>query len=219
LLVGPSPNISSQYLADSLRQQAINCQSKATTRNPTFITLSSPRGLPCHFDPKVQLVLFLIMSSQTNESSSSERMYTRERRGSTLSDFLSSNRQPQPPTAYPGPIATAAAQANSQRRMSFSGLNGSPPKLQTGYAFRRGSVSSISSSSSAQDESAIDDSEPAPESASSPFARRMSWGARALREVRLPGTARGVPPSPGASSPTVSRGLFESLEACCCHHC
>jgi hypothetical protein len=152
------------------------------------------------------------MSSQTNnESSSSERVYTRERRGSTLSEFLSSNRQPQPPTAYPGPIATAAAQANSQRRMSFSGLNGSPPKLQTGFAFRRGSVSSISSSSSAQDESAIDDSEPTPDIASSPFARRMSWGARALREVRLPGTARGVPPSPGASSPTVSRGLFEFL--------
>jgi hypothetical protein len=153
------------------------------------------------------------MSSQTNnESSSSERVYTRERRGSTLSEFLSSNRQPQPPTAYPGPIATAAAQANSQRRMSFSGLNGSPPKLQTGYAFRRGSVSSISSSSSAQDESAIDDSEPTPEIASSPFARRMSWGARALREVRLPGTARGVPPSPGASSPTVSRGFDPALQ-------
>ncbi|KAA8905558.1 hypothetical protein FN846DRAFT_899020 [Sphaerosporella brunnea] len=153
------------------------------------------------------------MSSQSNnENSNPERSYTRDRRGSSLSDFFSSNRQPQSSAPHPGPITTAAAHANNQRRMSLSGLNGSPPKLSTGYAFRRGSVSSISSSSSVQDESAIDDSEPASGSPSSPFARRMSWGARALREVRLPGASRGMPPSPGASSPIVSQGFDPALQ-------
>jgi len=146
------------------------------------------------------------MSSQGNNESSG----VRDRRGSfnpgsSLSDFLSSNRQPQPPSAYPGPITTAAAHANNQRRMSISSANGSPPQGPGNFSLRRGSVSSNSSVSSVQDESAIDDSEPAAGSPSSPFVRRMSWGARALRDVRLP-SAR-VPPSPGASSPTVSRGM------------
>lgn len=147
------------------------------------------------------------MSSQGNNENSAS---VRDRRGSftpssSLSDFLSSNRQPQPTTAYPGPITTAAAHANNQRRMSMSSANGSPPRVQTSY--RRGSVSSISSASSTQDESAIDESEPASGSPSSPFARRMSWGARALRDVRLPVASR-VPPSPSASSPTISRGFW-----------
>ena len=150
------------------------------------------------------------MSSQgNNDGSASDRTAVRDRRGSftpgsSLSDFLSSNRQPQPAPAYPGPITTAAAHANNQRRMSMSSANGSPPQLHTG--FRRGSVSSVSSMSSAPDESAIDESEPASGSPNSgPFARRLSWGARALRDVRIPISPR-VPPSPGASSPTVSRG-------------
>lgn len=151
------------------------------------------------------------MSSQNNnENSNADRTYNRDRRrsfsvGSSLSDFLTSSRQPQAPAAYPGPITTAAAHANNQRRMSLSSASGSPPQAQTSFSLRRGSVSSVSSIST-QDESAIDDSEPASGSPSSPFARRMSWGAKALREVRLPG--RGVPPSPGASSPTVSRGFW-----------
>ncbi|KAI5850012.1 hypothetical protein BZA05DRAFT_66391 [Tricharina praecox] len=149
------------------------------------------------------------MSSHGNNNESSN---IRDRRGSfnpgsSLSDFLSSNRQPQPPSAYPGPITTAAAHANTQRRMSMSSVNGSPPQGPGNFSLRRGSVSSISSISSAQDESAIDDTELASGSPSSPFARRMSWGARALRDVRLPGSSR-VPPSPSASSPTVSRGFW-----------
>jgi len=149
-------------------------------------------------------------SQNNNENSNSDRTYTRDRRGSfsvgsSLSDFLTSSRTPQAPTAYPGPITSAAAHANNQRRMSLSSASGSPPKVPSNFSLRRGSVSSISSIST-QDESAIDDSEPAQGSPSSPFARRMSWGAKALRDVRLPG--RGVPPSPGASSPTISRGFW-----------
>jgi len=152
------------------------------------------------------------MSSHGNNNNNNESPGIRDRRGSlnpgsSLSDFLSSNRQPQPPSAYPGPITTAAAHANTQRRMSMSSVNGSPPQGPGTFALRRGSVSSISSVSSVQDESAIDDYEPASGSPSSPFARRMSWGARALRDVRLPGSAR-VPPSPSTSSPTVSRGFW-----------
>ena len=157
------------------------------------------------------------MTSQgNNESPAYDRTAVRDRRGSftpgsSLSEFLSANRQPQPAPAYPGPITTAAAHANSQRRMSMSSANGSPPQLHT--SFRRGSVSSISSASSAPDESAIDESEPASGSPSSPFARRMSWGARALRDVRIPVVSR-VPPSPGAaSSPTVSRGRRSSFSS------
>ncbi|KAF8539638.1 hypothetical protein BDD12DRAFT_805136 [Trichophaea hybrida] len=147
------------------------------------------------------------MSSQGNNENSTS---IRDRRGSftpgsSLSEFLSSNRQPQPTTAYPGPITTAAAHANNQRRMSMSSANGSPPRVQTSY--RRGSVSSVSSASSMLDESAIDESEPASGSPSSPFARRMSWGARALRDVRIPVASR-VPSSPSASSPTISRGFW-----------
>lgn len=150
-------------------------------------------------------------SSNTNTNTNNSTGYgrtVRDRRasfsvGSSLSDYLSSNRQPQPPSAYPGPIVTAAAQANRQRRMSMSGINGSPPQIQTSF-LRRGSVSSISSNASGPDENAIDDSEPVSGSPTSPFARRMSWGARALREVRIP---RGPLP-PNSSSPTVSRGFW-----------
>lgn len=126
--------------------------------------------------------------------------------GSSLSEFFSSSRQPQTASAYPGPITSAAAHANTQRRLSLSGT--SPPQIQTGFSLRRGSVSSISSATSATDESAIDDTEAAPGgSPTTPFARRMSWGARALRDVRIPSASK-VPPSPGASSPTVSRGFW-----------
>ncbi|KAI5812461.1 hypothetical protein BZA77DRAFT_139036 [Pyronema omphalodes] len=146
----------------------------------------------------------------SNSNDNNQAFHPRDRRaslmpGTSLSDFLSSSRQPTTTSAYPGPITTAAAHAN-QRRMSMSSASGSPPQIST--SFRRGSVSSVSSTSSQQDESAIDDTEPTSgTSPSSPFARRMSWGARALRDVRIP-TAR-VPPSPGASgSPTVARGFW-----------
>lgn len=117
------------------------------------------------------------------------------------------DRNYQPIGAFPGPITSAAAHLNHQRRMSLSSGSGSPPRMQTNF-FRRGSVSSVSSASSMADESAIDDSEPASGSPTSPFVRRMSWGAKALREVRIPGASR-VPPSPGASSPVVSKGFWQ----------
>lgn len=134
--------------------------------------------------------------------SSPPRATNPERRGSTLSDYFIASRVPQ---SYPGPITTAAAQAN-QRRMSTS--SASPPQFTPNYRMRRGSVSSVSSTSSAADESAIDDSGDAPVGEPmSPLARRMSWGARAFKDYKLP---MNTPRTQGAGppSPVVSRGFW-----------
>lgn len=64
------------------------------------------------------------------------------------------------------------------------------------------SVSSVASS--AVDENAVEDEE-SPSSANQPFARRLSFGARALRDIRIP--AGRVLTGAGAS-PTVPRGSF-----------
>lgn len=127
-----------------------------------------------------------------------------------------------PPTAqYPGPISQAAAQAQ-RRRMSLTtlGLSGSP---NSGSAFNRGvrrdSISSANSGSI--DESAIEDDAAPRDPASAttpttPFARRMSFGARALRDVRNSSGAGGggggtagqngtkSPPAPTASTATAN---------------
>lgn len=96
------------------------------------------------------------------------------------------------PSLYPSPIATAAANAQAQqrRRMSITslGLSGSPTQPST-FSQARARQDSLSSGCSI-DENAVDDSEPAPNgSPTSPFARRMSFGARALRDVK---TGNGV---------------------------
>ena len=106
---------------------------------------------------------------------------------------------PSVPSAYPGPIAAAAANAQAQqrRRMSIStlGLSGSPTQTSPFGAMRprRGSVSSASEAASVN-ENAIDETGEAgpPSSAgSSPFARRLSFGARAMRDVRGGGATAG----------------------------
>ena len=92
---------------------------------------------------------------------------------------------------YPGPITTAAANAQAQqrRRMSITslGLSGSPTQASAFASLRaRQDGGSLSTSPSASiDESAIEEGDvPLSESPSSPFARRMSFGARALRDVK-----------------------------------
>lgn len=136
---------------------------------------------------------------------------TRDRRNSLsftpgssqLSSYFSQSRAPPSAAAtpaYPGPITTAAANANHHRRMSLGG--GSPPQVNTSsFGLRRGSVSSISTN-----ESAVDDEGDPSTSPHSPFARRMSWGAKALREVRIPQVAPKTPGSMG--SPVVSKGFW-----------
>lgn len=93
----------------------------------------------------------------------------------------------QPSQSYPGPITTAAAQAQ-RRRLSLTtlGLSGSPNGSSPfgSYSARRDSYGSRDSI----DESAIeDDAGPAEPTPQTPFARRVSFGAKALRDVKAGG--------------------------------
>ncbi|KAL1304643.1 hypothetical protein AAFC00_003606 [Neodothiora populina] len=96
-----------------------------------------------------------------------------------------------PPGQYTGPITAAAAQAN-QRRLSVSTLGvGTSPPGSGAYFVGRARRDSVSSS--AADESAVEEelssatvSQPA-----TPFARRASFGARALRDMNKNGGGNG----------------------------
>lgn len=130
-------------------------------------------------------------NTTTSSSSPPTESSTRNRRGSFTTQTFSnifgrSNSTSGGPTApFPGPITTAAAQ-DQRRRMSIStlGLSGSPTQ-QSPFPFgaRRGSVSTAGSDSF--DENAIDDDDgPGRSAPTTPFTRRMSFGAQALRSVR-----------------------------------
>jgi hypothetical protein len=81
-------------------------------------------------------------------------------------------------------------QANQQRRLSIStlGLSGSPTQASTfgSRAFRRGSLSSSWGSVPNNEDAVAEDGEASSPgvTSSSPFARRVSFGAQALREAR-----------------------------------
>ncbi|KAH8698262.1 hypothetical protein BGW36DRAFT_294379 [Talaromyces proteolyticus] len=106
------------------------------------------------------------------------------------------------PSSFSGPITTAAASAQSNpRRMSITtlGLSGSPTQTSpfSNLPPRRESLSSSGSF-----EEAVDDNESAsPNHPTSPFARRASFGAQALREARG-GTGTGNDNSPAHSAST-----------------
>ncbi|KAK6354249.1 hypothetical protein TWF730_008661 [Orbilia blumenaviensis] len=138
------------------------------------------------------------MSSQSADDSSSHAAAPSypQRRGSITEYF----RPPQPST-YPGPITTAAAQANHRRRMSYSetSTTGTSPPAPWfgGYASsnggaggRRASISSISSRASSMidvdsdEKRDFDLTSSPPNSSSGSFARRLSFGARALMDVK-----------------------------------
>ncbi|KAL1999755.1 hypothetical protein VTN02DRAFT_4072 [Thermoascus thermophilus] len=100
---------------------------------------------------------------------------------------------PTAPPPFPSPIATAAA--NQRRRVSITtlGLSGSPSQTSSfaNPGMRRGSLSSSMGSSSTNfEEAVVEENENTPPSNMpvSPFARRVSFGAQALREVRGGGT-------------------------------
>lgn len=126
-------------------------------------------------------------------------------------------------SAYPTPIATAAANAQAQQRRRLSitslglsgglsgGLSASPTQATALARVRQGSLSSGTSNSTSIDENAIEEGD-GPSIASSPvspFARRLSSGARALRDVRTgSGNANGRPPTGSIKAPSVQgRGL------------
>jgi len=116
--------------------------------------------------------------------------------GTTLTELFTGRAVPPPP--YPGPNVAAAQRA---RAMSISGSSTSGLS-----ALRRGSVSSINSSASNFDENAVDEGEGSPTGMTNPFTRRMSFGAKAMRELRLPGRM-GSQGSP-VPSPTAAKGTW-----------
>ncbi|KAI1810957.1 hypothetical protein GGS20DRAFT_143069 [Poronia punctata] len=88
---------------------------------------------------------------------------------------------------------SAAAAQDQRRRLSVTtlGLSGaSPPSATTPFGLRRGSISTNNSDSTGIDESAIDDDEAA-KMPTSPFARRTSFGAQAMRTMRTGQTSPG----------------------------
>ena len=118
---------------------------------------------------------------------------------------------------YPGPIAAAAANAGASqpRRMSIStlGLSGSPSQTSPfgSVRNRQESYSSNGSGSPGFDESAIEEGDAGPTNpATTPFARRMSFGAKALRDVRTNGRAS---TNLAASPVAKGRGLSSSPES------
>lgn len=108
--------------------------------------------------------------------------------------------------------AAATAQPNQRRRLSLTtlGLSGSPTQTSPfgGRIFRRESLSSSVGSNSFEEAVAEDTEGTSPGATpNSPFARRLSFGAQALREVRggSLGNGRLSPPGPPSSS-TVACG-------------
>ncbi|RFU31370.1 hypothetical protein B7463_g4980, partial [Scytalidium lignicola] len=121
--------------------------------------------------------------------------------------FGRSNSTSGAPTApFPGAISIATAQDQNRRRMSIStlGLSGSSPTQVSPFPFgaRRASISTAGSDSI--DENAIDDDEgPTRSTPITPFVRRISFGAQALRNVRT-GNGGNSPIAQGRTPPSNS---------------
>ncbi|EMC91433.1 hypothetical protein BAUCODRAFT_39606 [Baudoinia panamericana UAMH 10762] len=134
------------------------------------------------------------------QSSTASRARRSSFAGQTFADLFGTSR-PRPsnegnsPPQQGGAITQAAAQAQ-RRRLSIStlGLSGSP--TASPYGSFRGRQDSVGSANGSFDESAIEE-ETAPRDPTSagtpatPFARRMSFGARALRDRGTAGGAGG----------------------------
>ncbi|KAF1996086.1 hypothetical protein P154DRAFT_324794 [Amniculicola lignicola CBS 123094] len=133
--------------------------------------------------------------------------------------------QQSPTSPYPGPITTAAVNAQ-RRRLSLTtiGLSASPNQTpQFGHPRPRTESLSSANSGSVDESPFEDDPPPSATSANSnpttPFARRLSFGARAMRDVRQSngsmGNSNGRPSIHKASSPPTakSRGLSSSTSS------
>lgn len=121
-------------------------------------------------------------------------LFTGGRSGSISRNSSDFNGASQQPYNGAGPITSAAAHAQ-RRRLSLTtlGLSGSATQASPfgSYNSRRDSYGTAGSDSI--DESAIEDDDPrAPNpTPATPFARRMSFGAKALRDVRNGSTSNG----------------------------
>ncbi|KAI8635407.1 hypothetical protein F5Y19DRAFT_10839 [Xylariaceae sp. FL1651] len=108
--------------------------------------------------------------------------------------------------------ASTIAARDQRRRLSVTtlGLSGaSPPSTNAPFGIRRGSISTTNSDSI--DESAVEDDESAKVPPTSPFARRMSFGAQAMRNMRTgqtsPGSGRPAQPLRRTSATTPRQPL------------
>lgn len=170
------------------------------------------------------------MTDENNTAPTAQRGSRRSSfAGQTFADLFGSgrsaprnipNNENQAPQ-YPGPIASAAAQAQ-RRRMSLTtvGLSGSSPNSTSPFNSFRGHRDSISSANSGSiDESAIEDDKDG-SVPTTPFARRMSFGARAMRDIRTStggngggGGGGGSPGQNNGRSPTTTHGRAPSYSA------
>lgn len=152
--------------------------------------------------------------SPPNSSSTSRRRSSFA--GQTFADLFGTGRtrpsvsSESNPAARPqqttGPITTAAAQAHRRMSISTLGLSGA----QNLGPFRRDSQSSANSS--AIDESAVeDDVGSAHATPSTPFGRRASFGARALRDVKS-NTGQGGSSPGGATDKSNGRSSMTASE-------
>ncbi|KAK3335761.1 hypothetical protein B0T19DRAFT_17600 [Cercophora scortea] len=157
------------------------------------------------------------MSSDNNNNnsgnslpSSNDMSRSQQRRGSVtssaLSSLLRSNSLSQNQgTPFPGPLTTAALN-EQRRRLSIStlGLSGTSPTSTTPFAARR---ASLSTNSDSIDENAVEEDDAVRTAPTTPFTRRMSFGAQAMRGMRggtSPGN-NGRPSPPLRRSSTAAR--------------
>lgn len=162
------------------------------------------------------------MSSDNNNSTTNPNdMVRQQRRGSVssaaLSNLFRSNSISQAQngaTGFPGPLTTAALN-DQRRRLSITtlGLSGTSPTQAASFMRR----ASMSTNSDSIDESAVDEDDVARTAPTTPFTRRMSFGANqamrgGIRGGVSPGN-NGRPPQPirrtstalpGPSSPPLS---------------
>ncbi|KAI1382411.1 hypothetical protein F4677DRAFT_25270 [Hypoxylon crocopeplum] len=102
---------------------------------------------------------------------------------------------------------SSIAARDQRRRLSVTtlGLSGtSPNSASTPFGIRRGSISTNNSDS--VDENAVDDEESGKAGPTSPFARRMSFGAQAMRNLRTGPTSPGSTGMPSQQSRRISNG-------------
>ncbi|QIW99924.1 hypothetical protein AMS68_005442 [Peltaster fructicola] len=90
-----------------------------------------------------------------------------------------------PPSSYPGPITSAAAQAQ-RRRLSLTTFGLGSTNSTSPFGTYRGRNDSLGSADNSIDECAVEDdvgSKDGP-TPSTPFARRVSFGARAMMDIK-----------------------------------
>ncbi|KAI0147938.1 hypothetical protein F4776DRAFT_660119 [Hypoxylon sp. NC0597] len=139
-----------------------------------------------------------------------------DRRGSvtstTLSNLFHRSNSTSVGTSNTRESVTSIAARDQRRRLSITtlGLSGtSPNPASTPFGLRRGSISTNNSDSI--DESAVDDEESAKTGPTSPFTRRMSLGAQAMRTLRTGPVSPGSPGRLPQLSRRVSNGNARTL--------